>query len=135
MSETEVSETEADTMAAALPVLSVAPGGSDSDAPVATPHVSEAAPSTAPANRQAVVLFACRKNAGRSQLSEALFNHYADPALARGISAGSEPIDHVYPEVPVVLQVGAWLGLLRAALLLRAAATPAHPHSQQYHQM
>ncbi|MEW5319287.1 MAG: hypothetical protein WDW38_010450 [Sanguina aurantia] len=52
----------------------------------------------------ASVLFACRKNAGRSQLSEAIFNSLADPAKAKGVSAGSAPIDKVYDEVPIVLK-------------------------------
>lgn len=53
----------------------------------------------------AVVLFACRKNAGRSQLSEALFNLYADPEKATSISAGSEPIACMYVEVPIIMKV------------------------------
>ena len=51
------------------------------------------------------VLFACRKNAGRSRLSEFLFNMLADPQKAVAISAGSEPIPSMYAEVPVVMQV------------------------------
>lgn len=58
----------------------------------------------------ATVLFACRKNAGRSQLSEAIFNSLADPAKAKGVSAGSAPIDKVYEEVPIVLKVRALPG-------------------------
>jgi arsenate reductase len=45
------------------------------------------------------VLFACIHNAGRSQMSAALFNLEADPAKARAISAGTEPGDRVHPEV------------------------------------
>ncbi|MFM8535004.1 MAG: low molecular weight phosphatase family protein [Acidimicrobiia bacterium] len=45
------------------------------------------------------VLFACVHNAGRSQIAAALFNHYADPAQARAISAGTNPAAHVHPEV------------------------------------
>jgi arsenate reductase len=45
------------------------------------------------------VLFACVHNAGRSQIAAALFNRYADPAKARAISAGTQPADHVHPEV------------------------------------
>jgi arsenate reductase (thioredoxin) len=45
-----------------------------------------------------VVLFVCIKNAGRSQMAEALFNKAAaGRALAR--SAGSRPADAVHPEV------------------------------------
>ena len=45
------------------------------------------------------VLFACIKNAGRSQMSAALFTLVADPAKAVGISAGTDPGLHVHPEV------------------------------------
>jgi arsenate reductase len=45
------------------------------------------------------VLFACVQNAGRSQMAAALFNHLADPALGRAISAGTEPASRVHPEV------------------------------------
>jgi arsenate reductase len=45
------------------------------------------------------VLFACVHNAGRSQMSAALFNLQADPAKARAISAGTEPGPRVHPEV------------------------------------
>jgi arsenate reductase len=45
------------------------------------------------------VLFACVHNAGRSQMSAALFNLLADPGKAHGISAGTEPGPRVHPEV------------------------------------
>lgn len=45
------------------------------------------------------VLFACVHNAGRSQMSAALFNLVADPKKARAISAGTEPGPRVHPEV------------------------------------
>ena len=45
------------------------------------------------------VLFACVHNAGRSQMSAALFNLLADPAKARAISAGTDPGPRVHPEV------------------------------------
>jgi arsenate reductase (thioredoxin) len=45
------------------------------------------------------VLFACVHNAGRSQMAAALFNQLADPAKAHAISAGTEPAEHVHPEV------------------------------------
>jgi len=45
------------------------------------------------------VLFACIHNAGRSQMAAAWFNHLADPAKARGISAGTAPGQRVHPEV------------------------------------
>lgn len=44
-------------------------------------------------------IFACIHNAGRSQMSAALFNQYADTAKARAISAGTQPADRVHPVV------------------------------------
>lgn len=45
------------------------------------------------------VVFACVRNAGRSQMAAAWFNRVADPAKARAISAGTQPSDHVHPVV------------------------------------
>jgi arsenate reductase (thioredoxin) len=45
------------------------------------------------------ILFACVRNAGRSQMAAALFNKLADPAKARAISAGTNPGSAVHPEV------------------------------------
>ncbi len=50
------------------------------------------------------VIFACVHNAGRSQISAAFFNRYADPAKARAVSAGTQPADRVHPEVMEVMQ-------------------------------
>ncbi len=48
------------------------------------------------------VLFVCLQNAGRSQMSEALFTRATDGAhLAR--SAGTTPADQVHPEVVEVM--------------------------------
>ncbi len=44
------------------------------------------------------VLFVCVHNAGRSQMSQALFNRAANGAH-EARSAGSEPADRVHPEV------------------------------------
>ena len=44
------------------------------------------------------VLFVCRQNAGRSQMSAALFERAANGAH-RALSAGTTPTDHVHPEV------------------------------------
>jgi arsenate reductase len=44
-------------------------------------------------------IFACVHNAGRSQMSAAFFNQLADPKWARGISAGTQPAEHVHPVV------------------------------------
>jgi arsenate reductase len=49
-------------------------------------------------------IFACIHNAGRSQMSAAFFNQLADSALARGISAGTNPGDRVHPVVVEVMQ-------------------------------
>ncbi len=45
------------------------------------------------------VVFACRHNAGRSQMAAAFFNRLADPARATAISAGTTPGTAVHPEV------------------------------------
>jgi arsenate reductase len=50
------------------------------------------------------VLFACVHNAGRSQMAAAWFNALADPALARAISAGTDPGPAVHPEVVEAMQ-------------------------------
>lgn len=49
-------------------------------------------------------LFACVHNAGRSQMAAAWLNQLADPALARGVSAGTEPGSRVHPEVVAVMR-------------------------------
>jgi arsenate reductase (thioredoxin) len=51
---------------------------------------------------QPSVLFACRKNAGRSVTGKVLAEHYAGGAVEVA-SAGSEPGDRVHPEVAAVL--------------------------------
>jgi arsenate reductase len=50
------------------------------------------------------IIFACIRNAGRSQMAAAFFNKLADPANARAISAGTAPGDRVHPEVVAVMQ-------------------------------
>jgi arsenate reductase len=70
-----------------------------------------------------VVLFACVHNAGRSQMAAALFNQLADPSRARAISAGTEPGDHVHPEVALAMrEVGVELAFLRPQKLTVALA-------------
>jgi arsenate reductase len=49
--------------------------------------------------KPSIVVFACVHNAGRSQMAAALFNALANPALARAISAGTDPADRVQAEV------------------------------------
>jgi len=50
------------------------------------------------------VIFACVHNAGRSQMAAAFFNALADPECARAISAGTQPAEHVHPEVVSIMQ-------------------------------
>jgi protein-tyrosine-phosphatase len=45
------------------------------------------------------IIFACVHNAGRSQMSAAFFNQFADPERALAISAGTQPAEHVHPVV------------------------------------
>ena len=54
------------------------------------------------------VVFACIHNAGRSQMAAHFFNHLADPARARAISAGTHPADQVNP---VVVEAMAEVGI------------------------
>jgi arsenate reductase len=49
-------------------------------------------------------IFACIHNAGRSQMAAAFFNKFADPTLARALSAGTNPAAHVHPEVVRVMR-------------------------------
>ncbi len=45
------------------------------------------------------VLFACRHNAGRSQMAAAFFAQRAHPARAMAVCAGTTPAARVHPEV------------------------------------
>jgi arsenate reductase len=49
------------------------------------------------------VLFVCRQNAGRSQMSQALFQR-AVGGRHRALSAGTTPAAHVHPEVIEVMR-------------------------------
>ncbi|MGZ3458961.1 MAG: arsenate reductase/protein-tyrosine-phosphatase family protein, partial [Archangium sp.] len=49
------------------------------------------------------VIFACVHNAGRSQMAAAFFNALANPAKARGLSAGTQPGERVHPEVQAAM--------------------------------
>jgi arsenate reductase (thioredoxin) len=63
----------------------------------------------------ATVLFVCKANAGRSQMSAALFERAGD-GRHRALSAGSEadPAGHVHPQVVAVMrELGADLSDLR----------------------
>ena len=48
------------------------------------------------------VLFVCHQNAGRSQMSEALFTRAAGDRH-HALSAGTKPAEHVHPEVITVM--------------------------------
>lgn len=64
------------------------------------------------------VLFACVHNSGRSQMAAALFNALADPALARAVSAGTQPGERVHPVVVEAMkELGSDLSGVRPRLL------------------
>jgi arsenate reductase len=68
-----------------------------------------------------VVIFACVHNAGRSQMAAAWFNALVAPDKARAISAGTEPAEHVHPEVRAAMrEVGIDLSAARPQLLTAA---------------
>ena len=48
------------------------------------------------------VVFACRKNGGRSVISRVLTEHYAGDRIV-ALSAGTEPGEHIHPEVAKAL--------------------------------
>jgi arsenate reductase len=76
-----------------------------------SPEFSGSICSSVPIYRKRMVrifLFACIHNAGRSQMAAAWLNQLADPAVARAISAGTEPAAHVHP---VVLEAMREVGL------------------------
>ena len=85
----------------------------------------------------ATVLFVCLHNAGRSQMSQALFERAADrgaggrTVMSAGgtsvrhtaLSAGTTPADHVHPEVVAVMrELGIDLSDRRPQLLTRELA-------------
>ncbi|CAO3639529.1 unnamed protein product [Cunninghamella echinulata] len=51
------------------------------------------------ADKEIIIMFACIHNAGRSQMASALFNKYKTKSNVKGISAGTEPAEHVHPNV------------------------------------
>ncbi|HEX3802440.1 MAG TPA: arsenate reductase ArsC [Solirubrobacteraceae bacterium] len=71
------------------------------------------------------VLFVCRQNAGRSQMSQALFARAAS-GRHRALSAGTAPADHVHPEVLEVMnEVGIGVSDRTPQLLTRELAEQA----------
>jgi arsenate reductase len=72
------------------------------------------------------VIFACRHNAGRSQMAAAFFSELADPARASAVSAGTTPALHVHPEVVAVMrEAGIDLASMRPKLLTPTLAAGA----------
>jgi arsenate reductase (thioredoxin) len=71
------------------------------------------------------VLFVCLHNAGRSQMSQALFERAAN-GRHHSLSAGTTPGDHVHPEViEVMRELGIDLADRRPQLLTRELAEQA----------
>lgn len=50
------------------------------------------------------VIFACVHNAGRSQMAAAFFNMLAHTEDGQAVSAGTQPAEHVHPEVIEVMK-------------------------------
>lgn len=71
------------------------------------------------------VLFVCLQNAGRSQMSQALFEQSAE-GQHRALSAGTTPADNLHPEVlEVMRELGIDLSDRRPRLLTRELAEQA----------
>ena len=84
-------------------------------------------PATPPGGQRlmASVLFVCLHNAGRSQMSQALFERAAD-GRHTALSAGTTPAEHVHPEVVEVMrELGIELADRRPQLLTRELAEQA----------
>jgi len=72
------------------------------------------------------VIFACRHNAGRSQMAAAFFNQMAEPARANALSAGTTPAERVHPEVAAVMgEVGIDIAAAKPQLLTTEVAAGA----------
>ena len=70
-----------------------------------------------------IVVFSCVHNAGRSQMAAAFFNQLADPRRAVALSAGTQPADHIHPEVlEAMREVGVDLVSVRPRPLTRDLA-------------
>jgi protein-tyrosine-phosphatase len=73
----------------------------------------------------ASVMFVCLHNAGRSQMSQALFERAAE-GRHTALSAGTTPAEHVHPEViEVMRELGIDLAGRRPQLLTRELAEQA----------
>ena len=71
----------------------------------------------------ACVLFVCLHNAGRSQMSQALFERAAD-GRHTALSAGTTPAAHVHPEVIEVVFAAVAAGLMNAPSIHSDAMAP-----------
>ncbi|MFC7360111.1 arsenate-mycothiol transferase ArsC [Nocardioides astragali] len=58
---------------------------------------------TTPSTTPPQVVFACVRNGGRSVISRVLTEHYAGGRVI-ALSAGTQPGDHIHPEVAAVLE-------------------------------
>jgi arsenate reductase len=73
------------------------------------------------------IIFACVHNAGRSQMAAAFCNALADPAKARGVSAGTQPGERVHPEVLAAMnEIGIDLSAAKPQKLTDELAQHAH---------
>jgi glycerol uptake facilitator-like aquaporin/protein-tyrosine-phosphatase len=71
-------------------------------------------------------IFACVHNAGRSQMAAAFFNFYAESGC-RAISAGTQPAEHVHPEIiRVMREIGIDLSLAKPQKLTQELAKQAN---------
>ena len=50
------------------------------------------------------IVFICGHNAGRSQMAQAIFNHFRKSVKHKAISAGTRPGDHINPSVVLVMK-------------------------------
>ena len=72
------------------------------------------------------VIFACVRNAGRSQMAAALFNALADPRRATAVSAGTRPADRVHARVvDAMREIGLDLSAARPQRLTQEMASHA----------
>lgn len=73
------------------------------------------------------VVFACRHNAGRSQMAAAFFSQLADPSRATAVSAGTTPGSGVHPEVLAAMgELGLDLSSAKPKMLTAELAAGAH---------
>ncbi len=72
------------------------------------------------------IIFACVHSAGRSQIAAAFFNKYKNDQSLTAISAGTEPVNNVHPEVMTVMaEIGIDLSHAKPNLLTEDLAKDA----------